>query len=99
MKICPDGVGLCLISVVFDLEGVMSRLPGFAAQDDVVLRKWLLSNTFELILIFLFGGLILQSQEASGLANPLGRKSKLEIVTHSLLDKHLTSQQRESTAF
>lgn len=86
LQVSPHSVSLDLVGLVLNIEAVRSCLSGFARQDNVVLSKWLFSNTLKLILVFFFGRLIFKSEVAGDGAHPWGRKLELEVFSHTLFD-------------
>ena len=99
LKVSPDCVGLELVGVVLDLKSVMSCLSGFAVEDDVVLGKWLFTDTLKFVLIFFLGRLIFECKKTRCLAHPLWLETELEVILGLLSNEHLGSVKEEATTF
>ena len=80
LQVGPYSVGLSLFRGVLDIERVCRHLPRLAIQHDVVLCERFLTDTLELILVLLLGGLILQGQKVRLRADPLRAELELELV-------------------
>ena len=89
LEIGPNCISLSLIGGILDFKLVMSRLSGFATEDDMIFSEWFFTDSFQLIFVLLLGGLILESEQTCGLAYPLRLELQLEMVRESFLDQHL----------
>ena len=89
LKISPDSVSELLICWVSNLEHISAGFAGLACKDNVVLSKWLLTNTLELVLILFLGRFVLQGEGTSNLANPWWSEGQTEVFSKVLLDNLL----------
>ena len=76
---------------------MVSCLSGLAVEHDVVFGERLLSYSFELVLVLLLGGLVLQGEETCRITYPLRPEGELEVLRYLLLDQHLAPAEREAS--